>query len=51
MQLFVIVFPFVADTAITGQVDFTGEGIAQLVNIATGIVMGRRINKNKFKTS
>lgn len=45
------VMSLIADTAITGQVDFTGEGIAQLVNIATGIVMGRRINKNKSSIS
>ena len=43
------VMSIIADAAITGEVDLKGEGIAQLINVATGIVAHRKVTKQKTK--
>ncbi len=37
------VMSLMADLAITGEIDISGEGISQLINIATGIHAGRKV--------
>ena len=39
-----------ADLAITGQIDISGEGIAQLQNILTGIILSKGSFKNYLNT-
>ncbi|MCM1074039.1 MAG: hypothetical protein NC334_09555, partial [Bacteroides sp.] len=41
----------VADAAITGEVDFTGEGIAQLTNVIVGIVQAKAHSKTSGNQS
>ena len=46
------VMGLLTDLAITGDVDLQGEGIAQLINIATGIHAGRKakVHSTEYKT-
>lgn len=44
------VMSLIADVAITGEVDLAGEGIAQLINVATGIAM-HKVGKRPTATT
>ncbi len=45
------VMSLIADVAITGEVDLKGEGIAQLINIATGIALHKKVKNQTSSTS